>query len=329
MSHQSFEDESDAAKLLEFLALPDLSGKTVLDLGCKDGFFAFAALERGAIRVVGIDDNPVSLNEATKRARDLNLSDRATFRQAPLDEPLGELFDVIFLISGLHLIKDQEAFVGKIAVNLKPGGLLIFEGDISPENISWTQTSACSDDSHTIFHYPNRDELHRILGKHFAVRQVGRTAEDRQLGGRIHKPGDPPFRIVFHGIKFISTVLCLQGKAGTGKTTLALLLAQSGVPVLSIDKLTRLLAVQDDELGLTLRQFFKNGGLGKVYREIAGSDVAPKMADALISEIVRRQPDGKVLVVEGTLLRWPTFWDLFSEKLKQQSIVLWCATRDQ
>ena len=40
---------------LEILRLPDLSGKTVLDIGAWDGFFSFAAERLGAKRVVALD----------------------------------------------------------------------------------------------------------------------------------------------------------------------------------------------------------------------------------------------------------------------------------
>lgn len=40
-----------------YLALPDdLTGKTVLDIGCSDGFFSFESERRGASRVVAVDD---------------------------------------------------------------------------------------------------------------------------------------------------------------------------------------------------------------------------------------------------------------------------------
>jgi len=42
---------------LEALRLPDLTGKTVLDIGAWDGFFSFEAERRGARRVVAMDDH--------------------------------------------------------------------------------------------------------------------------------------------------------------------------------------------------------------------------------------------------------------------------------
>ena len=45
----------------------DMTGKTVLDLGCKFGFFCFEALKRGAKRAVGVDVDPYSLERARRR----------------------------------------------------------------------------------------------------------------------------------------------------------------------------------------------------------------------------------------------------------------------
>ncbi|HYG70108.1 MAG TPA: class I SAM-dependent methyltransferase, partial [Anaeromyxobacteraceae bacterium] len=46
-------------------ALPDdLTGKTVLDIGCNAGFFSLELKRRGAARVVGIDSDPRYLAQA-------------------------------------------------------------------------------------------------------------------------------------------------------------------------------------------------------------------------------------------------------------------------
>ncbi|MEO0796929.1 MAG: DUF1698 domain-containing protein [Verrucomicrobiota bacterium] len=48
--------KDDSAKKLEFLKLPnDLTGKSVLDIGCWDGFFSFSCEQRNAKRVLATD----------------------------------------------------------------------------------------------------------------------------------------------------------------------------------------------------------------------------------------------------------------------------------
>src|SRR3954447_6409755 len=46
---------ADTSAQLQRLHLPDLRGKTVLDVGAWDGFFSFEAERRGAARVVAVD----------------------------------------------------------------------------------------------------------------------------------------------------------------------------------------------------------------------------------------------------------------------------------
>src|SRR3954452_11537881 len=49
---------------IERLRLPDLDGKTVLDINTWDGFFAFEAERRGASRVVALDEYMWSMDLA-------------------------------------------------------------------------------------------------------------------------------------------------------------------------------------------------------------------------------------------------------------------------
>src|SRR5258705_7186548 len=52
------------ARLTSFLGLPDLSGRTFLDIGCGSGLHSLAALRLGAARVVAIDIDPDSVATA-------------------------------------------------------------------------------------------------------------------------------------------------------------------------------------------------------------------------------------------------------------------------
>jgi tRNA (mo5U34)-methyltransferase len=54
------------ARELAALALPDLRGKTVLDIGAWDGFYSFVAEERGAARVVACDRFAWALDREAK-----------------------------------------------------------------------------------------------------------------------------------------------------------------------------------------------------------------------------------------------------------------------
>lgn len=94
----------DRSPSLQFLD-PDLSGRTLLDIGCGYGFFCHEAVRRGATRVVGTELKPhrflgcLVLNEI--------LGHGIRFlRQDIFDHPLDETFDVVLLLNVIHHLKE-------------------------------------------------------------------------------------------------------------------------------------------------------------------------------------------------------------------------------
>ncbi len=98
---------NDSARVLDLLNLPfSLRGKRVLDIGTRDGFFAFEAEKRGA-EVVAID---YLAAEATGFALAANvLSSRVTYLQENIfnctRERLGT-FDIILMLGLLYHLRD-------------------------------------------------------------------------------------------------------------------------------------------------------------------------------------------------------------------------------
>ncbi len=87
-------------------ALPaDLSGRTVLDVGCNAGYFALELKRRGAARVVGIDWDPRYLAQARLAAEvsglELELHQLSVFDVARL----GERFDVVIFMGVLYHLR--------------------------------------------------------------------------------------------------------------------------------------------------------------------------------------------------------------------------------
>lgn len=82
----------------------DLSGKSVLDIGCNAGFYTMEMKRRGAARVLGIDSDEGYLAQA-RFAADVNGLDVEYRRMNVYDTPgLGERFDlVIFMGVFYHL----------------------------------------------------------------------------------------------------------------------------------------------------------------------------------------------------------------------------------
>ncbi len=87
-------------------AIPaDLSGKTVLDIGCNGGFYSMEMKRRGADRVLGIDFDEDYLAQARFAAEIEGLD--IEFRQMSVYDVagLGERFDVVFFIGVLYHLR--------------------------------------------------------------------------------------------------------------------------------------------------------------------------------------------------------------------------------
>ena len=86
----------------------DLSGKTVLDVGCRVGYFCFEAARRGAARVVGLDWNARAIARGRELAECLGLE--VEFRLADADRELpDESFDYVLCLNLLHHLRDPLA----------------------------------------------------------------------------------------------------------------------------------------------------------------------------------------------------------------------------
>lgn len=86
--------------------------RTVLDLGCNNGFFTREAMRRGARRAVGVDES-----DAIIGARELAKQEAvgAEFWQLDIDSPefrrFCPKFEVVLLLSVLTHVKDKEEFL--------------------------------------------------------------------------------------------------------------------------------------------------------------------------------------------------------------------------
>jgi tRNA (mo5U34)-methyltransferase len=87
-------------------AIPlDLSGKSVLDIGCNAGFYAIEMKKRGAARVLGVDSDPDYLAQA-RFAAEVSSAD-IEFRQMSVYDlkDLGEQFDVVLFMGVLYHLR--------------------------------------------------------------------------------------------------------------------------------------------------------------------------------------------------------------------------------
>ncbi len=87
-------------------ALPaDLTGKTVLDIGCNGGFYSIEMKRRGAARVLGVDSDERYLAQARFAAETLGLD--IEFRQMSVYDvaSLGERFDVVIFMGVFYHLR--------------------------------------------------------------------------------------------------------------------------------------------------------------------------------------------------------------------------------
>lgn len=99
---------NDRSSTFELILPDDLSGKSVLDVGCSSGYFCLEALRRGARRAVGIDVDPESIRMAKLIAECLNSS--AEFRTLDIEESeFDEQFDYVLCLNVLHHVRNPIA----------------------------------------------------------------------------------------------------------------------------------------------------------------------------------------------------------------------------
>ena len=84
---------------------PDLSGKSVLDIGCNAGFYSMEMKRRGAERVLGVDFDEEYLSQA-RFAAEVNELDIEFRRMSVYDiGALGEKFDIVLFLGVLYHLR--------------------------------------------------------------------------------------------------------------------------------------------------------------------------------------------------------------------------------
>jgi SAM-dependent methyltransferase len=100
---------------LAFEFLGDLSGKSVLDIGCGSGRYMFRAAQNNAEYIAGIDAAPGALEEARKIAADLNVEEKLEFIEGDfLDCTIARKFDVIFAVGYFDYIFNPVEHLNKM-----------------------------------------------------------------------------------------------------------------------------------------------------------------------------------------------------------------------
>lgn len=122
LSDDSFNEllEQPAIKKL----IPDLRGKSVLDLGCGFGFNCKDFVQSGAKNVVGVDLSKKMIEQANETN---NLDNITYYIMNMMDiDKLNEKFDFVFSSLAFHYIDDFEMLITKIYSVLNDDGILLF-----------------------------------------------------------------------------------------------------------------------------------------------------------------------------------------------------------
>ena len=138
----------------------DLTGKTVLDIGCNAGFYSMEMKRRGAERVLGIDDDPQCIVQARFAAKVNGLP--VEFRQLSIWDigALGETFDLVIFMGVLYHLRHPLLVLDLIHEHVAKD-LLLFQSmqrgstermDLKPD-YSFTETEFFNDPAYPKLHF--------------------------------------------------------------------------------------------------------------------------------------------------------------------------------
>jgi len=134
---EGFLSPGGADEVKEIVRGIDISGKSVLDIGCGTGGVEIVlARDLGAGKVTAIDVESQLLQRAQQRAIDAGIADMVEFQlvePGPLDFPDGS-FDVVFSKDSMIHIPDKIALFKDVLNVLRPGGVFAASDWLVGEN---------------------------------------------------------------------------------------------------------------------------------------------------------------------------------------------------
>jgi 2-polyprenyl-3-methyl-5-hydroxy-6-metoxy-1,4-benzoquinol methylase len=171
--------------------LPDLNGKSVLDLGCGFGWHCRYARECGAQRVLGIDMSRKMLERARMQTKDGGVE----YRQSAIEDLQFDAtkFDVIISSLVFHYVEQFATLFRKVFEWLKPGGSFVF----SVEHPIFTALPAqdwCLGPKRERLHWPV-DDYHKEGIRHTTWMADNVVKYHRTLGSYINGLIDAGFSI--------------------------------------------------------------------------------------------------------------------------------------
>lgn len=106
--------------------LPDLTGKSVVDLGCGYGWFCRAARELGAADVTGFDISEKMLARAAELTADPQIHyQRSDLESLKLNE---NSLDLVYSSLALHYLPELDTLFARVQRALKLAAAGLFDG---------------------------------------------------------------------------------------------------------------------------------------------------------------------------------------------------------
>ncbi len=178
---------SNSENKLSQLHLPDLWGKTVLDIGCNAGLFSLEAARNKALSVLGVDSSQEFINAAREVKKFLMPSANILFINAGFDDLSPDTygtFDVVLCISALHYCQNLTFLLSRIAKMTNE--LFVLEVPVGPPG----KAMYSIDGTQWIY---QKDILIEMLNKQFStVEEVGHTQQPR------YPPNWNPEQVALH-----------------------------------------------------------------------------------------------------------------------------------
>ena len=290
-----------------------LKGKSVLDIGCNEGFFCIEAVRQGASRVVGIDKTGASVESARIRCP------QATFHHGSWWDVPDEKFDVILFLSAIHYEPRQRKLLAKLREHLTPDGVLVLECGVFPDpsSTSWRVVRRGDGDKR----YPTGPLLIKHLLDGYAVRPIGPSIDQK---------GDPVKRFVYHCSPYKAVAMIIAGRSLTGKSSLSSRMEDRRIPSYLTDKLiNRLLKpLSRHQTELSKQLIAEFGAEGRPNLAHAGKFIVARGLAAEFCELIAQEipVEAELLCIEGEVLRHPALQDILKNKLVERGIRPWLLT---
>jgi 2-polyprenyl-3-methyl-5-hydroxy-6-metoxy-1,4-benzoquinol methylase len=156
---------------LTFEKCGEVSGASVLDLGCGTGRYSVEFAKRGAARVMGIDFAPSMVAFSQRMAREMGVADRCEFVCGDvLTLSLSQTFDIVAALGLFDYLSEPVSVVKRISSLTSRAFVASFPSHGFlwglQRRIRYNWMRGCS-----IYHY-TQDHLEKLLSPHFPIFEI-------------------------------------------------------------------------------------------------------------------------------------------------------------